>query len=151
MNETARLADTGDLRALEQLAADARAEALTKRGGVVLVERDLPGSEALADAYDALVVGLIDDVVVGYGAITCEAMRIGKPLGVIGELYVDPGAREVGIGEAMMDLLITWSRERGCRGVDAKALPGDRATKNFFETFGLVARAIEVHRSIEEP
>ena len=36
----------------------------------------------------------------------------------------------------------------GAIGVDALALPGDRATKNFFETFGLKARAIVVHLSL---
>ena len=37
---------------------------------------------------------------------------------------------------------------QGCFGVDSLALPGDRHTKNFFESFGLVARAIIVHRSL---
>ena len=63
-------------------------------------------------------------------------------------LYVDPGAREVGVGEAMMDLVLAWSEERGATGIDAVALPGDRATKNFFERFGLTARAIVVHRRL---
>jgi hypothetical protein len=35
--------------------------------------------------------------------------------------------------------------------MDSLALPGDRATKNFFESFGLKARAIVVHRSLVEP
>ena len=30
----------------------------------------------------------------------------------------------------------------------AEVLPGMRDSKNFFETFGLVARAIVVHRSL---
>ena len=47
-----------------------------------------------------------------------------------------------------MDAVLAWAGEQGCVGVDALALPGDRATKNFFETFGLVARAIVVHRDL---
>ena len=66
----------------------------------------------------------------------------------VSDLYTDPGARELGIGEAMMDELIGWCRQRGCFGVDSLALPGDRHTKNFFESFGLVARAIVVHRPL---
>jgi hypothetical protein len=31
------------------------------------------------------------------------------------------------------------------------ALPGNRATKNFFETFGRTARAIVVHRTLNPP
>jgi hypothetical protein len=37
----------------------------------------------------------------------------------------------------------------GAVGIEATALPGDRATKNFFETHGLVARALTVHRRLD--
>jgi hypothetical protein len=55
----------------------------------------------------------------------------------------------VGVGEAVMDHLVAWCRAQGCFGVDSLALPGDRQTKNFFESFGLVARAIVVHRPLD--
>ena len=65
------------------------------------------------------------------------------------DIYVDPDAREVGVGEAMMDRGAGVVRGPGLSsGVDAVALPGDRATKNFFERFGLTARAIVVHRAL---
>ena len=67
---------------------------------------------------------------------------------MIDGLYVEPGARGVGVGEAVMDAVVTWSESKGCRGIDGFALPGDRETKNFFERFGLTARAILVHRSL---
>jgi hypothetical protein len=44
--------------------------------------------------------------------------------------------------------LVAHASDAGAIGIDALALPGDRATKNFFETFGLKARAIVVHRSL---
>src|SRR3546814_10879751 len=69
---------------------------------------------------------------------------------VVDDLYTEPGCREVGIGELVMQALVDWCRERGCFGVDSLALPGDRHTKNFFESFGLVARAIVVHKRSEE-
>ena len=47
-----------------------------------------------------------------------------------------------------MDEILVWCRSQGCIGVDSLALPGNRETKNFFESFGLVARAIVVHRSL---
>jgi hypothetical protein len=34
-------------------------------------------------------------------------------------------------------------------GIDSFALPGDRETKNFFETQGMVARLIHVYRPLE--
>ena len=95
-----------------------------------------------------MAVGTIDDVVVGYGLVRAERLGDGSLLGVIDDIYVDPGARSVGVGEALMDHLIDWCRAQGCFGVDSLALPGDRATKNFFESFGLVARAIVVHRPL---
>jgi hypothetical protein len=47
-----------------------------------------------------------------------------------------------------MEALVAWCGIAGCFGVDSLALPGDRHTKNFFESFGLVARAIVVHRKL---
>ena len=80
--------------------------------------------------------------------VRTDVLPDGGRLGVVTDLYTEPGARELGVGEVMMDALIAWCREQGCFGVDSLALPGDRHTKNFFESFGLVARAIVVHRSL---
>ena len=48
----------------------------------------------------------------------------------------------------MLDQIFPWAAEHGCRGIDAIVLPGMRESKNFFEMFGLVARAIVVHRAL---
>ena len=48
----------------------------------------------------------------------------------------------------MIEKLLDWARQHKCEGVDSIALPGNRQTKNFFETHGLVARAITVHRRL---
>ena len=93
-------------------------------------------------------LGCIDGVPVGYALARIVPLPSGERLGVVEELYVDAEARDVGVGEALMDDVVAFCRAAGCVGVDAVALPGDRATKNFFETFGLVARAIVVHRSL---
>jgi hypothetical protein len=47
-----------------------------------------------------------------------------------------------------MDSLLAWASERGCQGVDATALPGDRATKNFFEGSGFTARLLVMHHRV---
>ena len=75
--------------------------------------------------------------------------RDGGVLGVLDDIYVEPEAREVGVGEALMDAVEAWCRGRGCIGIDSLALPGNRETKNFFETLRSVARAIVVHRSLD--
>ena len=65
--------------------------------------------------------------------------------------HVEPEAREVGLGEELLDAVIAWSRARGCSTLDAVALPGDRHTKNFFETFGMKARLLTVHVPLVDP
>ncbi|MDH3754909.1 MAG: GNAT family N-acetyltransferase, partial [Acidimicrobiia bacterium] len=72
----------------------------------------------------------------------------GSRLAVLEQIYVLPEARGVGVGESIMGEVEAFAQSQGCIGIDSLALPGDRATKNFFETFGLVARAITVHRKL---
>jgi ribosomal protein S18 acetylase RimI-like enzyme len=155
--ESARRAAVADRPEVVRLARLARSEAREKRGGALLVDHGLPGEPLDALVPDEpvtdtlVVVGLIDDVVVGYAVVHARDLRTGDRLGVIEELYVHPEARDVSVGETMMDLIVEFGREQGCIGLDAFALPGDRHTKNFFETFGLVARGIVVHRSLLPP
>ncbi len=49
-----------------------------------------------------------------------------------------------------MNAVVDEARTRNCFGIDALALPGDRETKNFFESFGLKARQLVVHRSLPD-
>ena len=102
----------------------------------------------LASDDVAVVVGTIDEAVVGYGTVRLVTLHDGNLLGRVDDIYVMPEARGVGVGEAMIGLLLEWAQHRGCIGVDSLALPGDRGTKNFFETHGMVARAITVHRAL---
>ena len=48
-----------------------------------------------------------------------------------------------------MDFLVNQAIENKVIGIDSFALPGDRETKNFFESQGMVARLIQVYRPIE--
>lgn len=154
--EATRPAGPDDAAAIAALARQAREDARTKRGGVLLVDEGLRQepleTTLLTGRSDELVVvGTIDDVAIGYGLVRVTGLPSGERLGVVEELFVDPEARGVSVGESMMDDLVQFCRDAGCVGIDALALPGDRATKNFFETFGLVARAIVVHRSLGDP
>jgi GNAT superfamily N-acetyltransferase len=75
-------------------------------------------------------------------------LRTGAILGVVTDIYVEPEGRAVGLGEALIDQIIGWCKAAGCVGIDAWALPGNRETKNFFETFGFTARALIPHRKL---
>jgi len=127
------------------LAEDAIAEQVDKRGGRVWSQREAlraPGDDGVT------FVGTIDGVVVGFAAVGIDELADGSRLGVVTSIFVEPGAREVAVGEALLDEVIAWCTARECIGIDAHALPGNRETKNFFESFGLVARAIVVHRPL---
>ncbi len=150
-----RPATVDDLPRVAELAAQAVAEQRQSKGGDVWVRREArqaPFEARLADELGAaeteVLVGTLDDAVLGYGVAVVEALPDGGRLGVVTDLYVEPGGREVGIGETLMQALVDWCAAQGCFGVDSLALPGDRATKNFFESFGLVARGIIVHRKL---
>ena len=155
MIEAARPATAADVPRLAELAAAAVAEQVDGRGGSVWSvreAREVPASPSLAADVDdpavLVLAGTIDDAVVGYAAVRIETLRDGRTLGVITDVYVEPEARAVGVGERLLEAVVSWCTEQGCSGVDALALPGNRETKNFFETFGFTARALVVHRSL---
>ena len=154
--EGSRPATTEDLPRIAELAALARDELVPMKGGALWSAREAV-AEPFEDAYAALidrddafvVVGTVDEAVVGFGAVTLERLRTGETLGTISDLFVEPDARAVGVGEAMADDLVAFCVARGCAGIDALALPGHRTTKNFFEGSGFTARALVMHRALD--
>lgn len=143
---------------IAQLCRTALAElGARERGGAVFVAREAraePVEDSLlrqiADSGSIVLVGTIDDVLLGYAAGRTEELRDGRCLGLIDDLFVEEEARAVGVGEAMMDQLLDWFRRQGCAGVDSTALPGARETKNFFEESGFSARLLVMHHRMEE-
>jgi GNAT superfamily N-acetyltransferase len=156
--EGSRPATLDDLPRVVELARLLRHELTPMKGGALWSNREAL-AEPLDDAYarlldreDALVVvGTVDETVVGFGVVTLEQLRNGETLGVISDLFVEPDARAVGVGEAMAEALVAFCTARGCIGIDTLALPGHRAAKNFFEESGFTARAIVMHRLLDRP
>jgi ribosomal protein S18 acetylase RimI-like enzyme len=157
MTERARLAAEADLDAVEAIAATVVADMVDARGGALFLTlesgkgtvRERFGRAVALDDQIAI-VGCFDDVVFGFVLATIEVLPDGTRLGSIEALTVAPEARGVGIGEAMMNLVLGELRAAGCVGVDSRALPGDRETKNFFESFGLKARLLTVHQRFDD-
>jgi GNAT superfamily N-acetyltransferase len=155
VEEAARPATGDDVPRLAELVAEAVAEQAEGRGGRIWSAREtrpLPAGASLAalvaDPDSLVLAGTIDGTVVGYAVAIVEQLRTGDRLGVVTDVFVDPGARGVGVGEALLDQVVAWCEAAGCIGIDALALPGNRSTKNFFESFGFTARAIVVHRRL---
>jgi GNAT superfamily N-acetyltransferase len=156
--EGVRAATEADLPRLAELARAGIAELTPTRGGAVWAAhegRPEPVEDSLKQALAAddtrAIVGTIDDFPVGYAIVRVETLHDGSLLGVIEDIFVEEGARAVGVGEAMMDDLVSWCRQRGCAGMDAIALPGHRMTKNFFEESGFTARKLVMHHRLTGP
>jgi ribosomal protein S18 acetylase RimI-like enzyme len=154
--EAVRAATPEDLPAIVGLVEALRAELTPMRGGRIWAVRESrPGPPAgvygalLTDPATCVVVGTLDDVVVGFGVVAVETLTDGRRLGVVSELFVDAEARAVGVGEAMLEAMVAFCIREGCVGVDAFALPGHRAAKNFFEESGFTARAIVMHHAFD--
>ncbi len=154
--EAARRATVDDVSAVIDLASELREELVPMRGGSIW-SRTAAYPDPLEATFRALLerddacvlVGTIDDVIVGFGACTVAVLRDGTRLGQIAELFVTAEARSVSVGEGLLGQLVDWCREQGCVGIDAFALPGHRAAKNFFETAGFTARALIMYHALD--
>ena len=126
-----------------------------ERGGRWLLDHDSDQASAterhqaaLAAAERCLVVGCIDDVVVGYAVASLSATVDGQ-LCMIDELVVHPEARAIGVGSAMLERVHAWAVENDCQAIESFVLPGNRAAKNFFERVGMKTRKMRVSADIE--
>ena len=148
--ETARPATASDLPELARLWREAVADLAGLRGGQALA--DTLGRTELEsyllgalEAPDHLIVlGSVDASPVGLASL-----RLGRhperPIGDLELIYVEPGARRVGVAATMLDLVAERGRDWGMTGIDAPALPGDRGAKSFFEAHGYTARLLVMH------
>ena len=103
---------------------------------------------AVEDVDAAIYLGMIDDATVGFILARSEPLlpsAAGERIGSIRLVFTESEAREVGVGEAMLDAVLAHLRASGHRLFDAHVLPGHRLVKNFFESGGFSARSIVMH------
>lgn len=153
-----RAARTDDIGHLVRLYTCASDELQGMRGGAVLLglggrPGDLAGSFSRQLTEPNCLVLLAfpqspDGEPAGYGTCAVHTLAGGELLGSIEELYVKPDERRRGLGRTMAESLVGWCRAKGCTSVDAKALPGSRAVKSFFEGEGFTARLLVMHRKL---
>ena len=142
-----RTAEPGDIAQLVNLEAEARSALVDQRGGARwLEEHPLIGDGWLERmASDTVFVAAIDDVLVGYAVVVDEGPAISR----VDQVFVLPGARELGFGDAMLAAGLAYARERGATVFEGEALPGDRDTKNLYERAGITARLITVSTRLD--
>jgi GNAT superfamily N-acetyltransferase len=151
-----RPAEPGDAPEVTALLDALVAEVGAERGGTELVgdHLDLVRTAVLDDlelgrttVERRVVVGTVEGVVVGVAAARHRPADGGRR-GVVECCYVEPAARRVGIGEALLAEVVDWLGSNGCGGVDGLALPGRRDAKSLFEAAGFKARLLVMHRSL---
>ncbi len=151
--ELARPAHGDDLTLCAELLATAVAALPSLRGGATLLGPRTPDELvdrwASAGAGAALYVGEFHQAVVGLAAATVF-VRPGAPAptGRIECCFVEEAARGVGVGTALMEAVVSWCADHGCRDIDALALPGDRSTKQRLEAAGFTARLLTLNRRL---
>ncbi len=153
--ESARPATGADLEELVRLWDQAVGELAGQRGGGALAgtltRRDLPAflRAALDDPDRLLILGHYDGSPVGLASAWADRDRV-NPVGQLELIYVEPTARQVGVAEAMLALVTDRCRGWGMTGLDAPALPGNRSAKSFFESNGMQARLLVMHRPLTD-
>lgn len=158
MHEAARRALAEDGATIAALYRQALAEIAGHRGGALLaahgqLDEPLEASlDRLLEAPDRLVlVGTLDGEIVAFALASVAPAtpgRSGEATALVGPLYVEPEAREVGVGEALLDEVKAWAAAEGVVGIDLPVLPGARAAKNFLEGAGFAARLLVMHHPL---
>ena len=155
MEVTARPAVEADLPLLVPLVEEGIAMVRGQRGAELWLLEDAPRPPLLATLSRQLdqpahgvIAGCVDDVPVGVLLIDRRVLIDGRSIARVSFVFVDPRAREVAVGEALIGAATTWALASGCVGLDGLALPGDRHIKNLYERSGLTARQITVHREL---
>jgi len=139
-----------DVAQLIELEDAARASLLDARGGRRWLDEhrrvgsDWPDRLALGGVFVAeLRVADLRPVVVGFLAIDLT-----EPVSSIEQVYVEPEARELGFGDALLAAALDAARATGARVFEGEALPGDRDTKNLYERAGITARLITLSTTL---
>ena len=152
-----RQALPGDATTLARLAGLAHAELQHERGAAVWFQREgrvfdpaAPELALRADLDEHVMLGTVNDVVVGFAIGHLATLHDKRTLGIITELYVELEGREIGVGDALIMELVEVFRGVGAIGVDSWALPGARLTKNFYEAHHFTARALTLHHRFVE-
>ena len=150
MSFTVRVATVDDATALASLEAEARASLVDARGGPQLLAEQPAVDDwtaVVADAASAVWLATIEDVPVGYLQLALPTPA--DPRGRVLQVYVLPGARELGFGDDMLAAAIDATRAAGGTTIESFALPGDRETKNLFERAAVTARKLIVSKRLD--
>lgn len=152
--ESARIAELTDREIFATLHASSRKE-IEGHKGADLWEKTSALKGTSLEIFDEVsqseeficVLGMYNDYPFGFLIAEWISLYERKSIN-IREVFVTSEMRSVGVGEAMMDYLLTEAERSSAISILGRSLPGDRDLKNFFERFKITARVIEVERKL---
>lgn len=151
MNAFVRRAQQSDSATLRLLEIEARAQLSRFRGGERLGQElsaaDDKWDERIDSDYWLVFVTGFDKETLGY---LCARLATSTGVPLIEAVYVTVDARQLGLGDGMVNAAIEACRQKGVGAIDAYALPGDRETKNLFERSGLTARLLIASKNLAQ-
>ncbi len=157
MEVGARAATEGDIPTLVELYKEYRDGLAGERGGGTHLLKEALGEpldrhfrSVVRDPSWLVLVGTLDETPIGLAAARLDTMPDSSRLASVEVVYVDPGAREVGVGELLLAGAVEWAARNGAAGVDIRVLPGMRESKNFLEGSGFVARLLVMHKKLTD-
>jgi len=135
--ESARLGTADDVESVQLIVDRHRAEVVDERGASVFLRKEATSEPGLFERLNVrlgnepavFIVGSYDDQIFGYAFASIESLDDDQRVAVLTDFLVEAEIRKSGIGEAMMNLMLQVTEDRGCIGIDSFALPGDRNTK----------------------
>ncbi|MDA8080948.1 MAG: GNAT family N-acetyltransferase [Actinomycetota bacterium] len=138
---------------LEEFLAEISGELSLRRGGTQLLgELGHPAelakkiSESSEDSF-ALTVTL-NSTLSGLIWAKIVSNEFGDRVCLVPVFAVLNDARRHGVGNELFSALETWVASRNVTAIEFTALPGDRHTKNFCESNGLVARSLKMYKAL---
>ncbi len=139
---------------LEEFLEEISGELALRRGGTQLLgELGTPDklaqkiSEEDEDSFALTVT--INSVLSGVIWAKIVANEFGDRVCNVPVFAVLKDARRCGVGTKLFEALERWVDSRSVVTIEFTALPGDRHTKNFCESNGLVARSLKMYKAIE--
>ncbi len=154
MFESARIAEQNDKEDFSRLHKMSRVEIQEHKGAdlwqkttALSANSELLFSEIIDHQEFVFIIGAYDNCPCGFMIAQWVSIYDNMSLD-IKEVFVDSEMRSVGVGEAMMDLLINTAEKSSAVSIVSRALPGDRQLKNFFERYKVTARVITVERKL---
>ena len=131
------------------LAAEARIEIAQFRGHEHLVDASAVTEQqwaiTITSSKSIVLVALSSMSIVGYAKGDIDDKGT---ICTVSHVFVDPQARQLGIGAGLVGEIARVAKLKGCKTLDAVALPGDRKMKNLYERIGMPARLLIASKSL---